>query len=160
MLMGYLRLARDTGALGQPADWRTVATHVCDLLALAIGATRDAAELAGKRGLSAARLQMLKDAVETNLSRLTLTVEALATAHGMTTRQVQRLFAQDGTTFTDFVLQERLALAHRLLRHPANAGRSIGSIALEAGFGDLSYFNRTFRRRYGCTPSDVRAGQD
>jgi AraC-like DNA-binding protein len=29
-------------------------------------------------------------------------------------------------------------------------------VAYEAGFGDLSYFNRTFRRRYGATPSDVR----
>ena len=28
---------------------------------------------------------------------------------------------------------------------------------MEAGFGDLSYFNRAFRRRYGTTPSEVRA---
>jgi len=27
-----------------------------------------------------------------------------------------------------------------------------------AGFGDLSYFNRTFRHRYGITPSDARRG--
>ena len=38
------------------------------------------------------------------------------------------------------------------------AERSIISVALDAGFQDLSYFNRTFRRRYGATPSDVRAG--
>jgi AraC-like DNA-binding protein len=24
------------------------------------------------------------------------------------------------------------------------------------GFGDLSYFNRTFRRRYGMTPTEAR----
>jgi AraC-like DNA-binding protein len=28
---------------------------------------------------------------------------------------------------------------------------------LAAGFGDLSHFHRSFRRRYGATPSDVRA---
>jgi AraC-like DNA-binding protein len=37
------------------------------------------------------------------------------------------------------------------------ADRTVGSIALEVGFNDLSYFHRTFRRRFGATPSDVRA---
>jgi AraC-like DNA-binding protein len=29
---------------------------------------------------------------------------------------------------------------------------------LEVGFGDISTFNREFRRRFGMTPSDVRRG--
>ena len=33
----------------------------------------------------------------------------------------------------------------------------ISAVAFDAGFGDLSYFNRTFRRRYDAAPSDVRA---
>jgi AraC-like DNA-binding protein len=37
------------------------------------------------------------------------------------------------------------------------AERSIGALAFEAGFGDLSYFHRIFRRRFGTSPSDVRA---
>jgi AraC-like DNA-binding protein len=36
--------------------------------------------------------------------------------------------------------------------------RSIIGIAFDVGFGNLSYFNRLFRRTYGATPSDVRAG--
>ncbi|MFC4844519.1 helix-turn-helix domain-containing protein [Bradyrhizobium sp. GCM10023182] len=32
-------------------------------------------------------------------------------------------------------------------------------IAFECGYGDLSYFNRSFRQRYGATPSDIRAGR-
>ena len=44
-----------------------------------------------------------------------------------------------------------------VLRDPRFAERTITAIAYEAGFGDLSYFNRAFRRRYGETPSDVRA---
>ena len=34
---------------------------------------------------------------------------------------------------------------------------AIIDIAFAAGFGDVSHFNRMFRRRFGDTPSDVRA---
>ena len=37
------------------------------------------------------------------------------------------------------------------------AGWTITTIAFEAGFGDLSYFNRAFRRLYAASPSEVRA---
>jgi AraC-like DNA-binding protein len=43
------------------------------------------------------------------------------------------------------------------LSDPLQMGRSISAIAYAAGFGDLSYFNRAFRRRFGATPSDIRA---
>jgi len=35
--------------------------------------------------------------------------------------------------------------------------QSVAWIAFEVGFGDLSYFNRTFKRLYGATPSEIRA---
>jgi AraC-like DNA-binding protein len=34
---------------------------------------------------------------------------------------------------------------------------AIINIALAVGFGDISHFNRVFRRRFGETPSGVRA---
>jgi AraC-like DNA-binding protein len=55
------------------------------------------------------------------------------------------------------VLTQRLARAYRRLSDARFAHRPVSAIAYEAGFGDLSYFNRTFRRTYGATPSDVRA---
>ena len=39
---------------------------------------------------------------------------------------------------------------------PRRAGDKISTIALDAGFSDLSYFNRAFRQLYGDTPSGVR----
>jgi AraC-like DNA-binding protein len=45
-----------------------------------------------------------------------------------------------------------------MLAKPQFADRSVSAIAYEAGFGDLSYFNRCFRKAYGVTPSDVRNG--
>jgi AraC-like DNA-binding protein len=38
--------------------------------------------------------------------------------------------------------------------------RSVASIAFEAGFGDLSYFNRTFKRFHGTPPAEIRGAID
>lgn len=54
------------------------------------------------------------------------------------------------------MLGQRLARVHRLLTDPRRIDSTIGTIAFESGFGDLSYFNRTFRRHYGVTPSEIR----
>jgi len=43
-----------------------------------------------------------------------------------------------------------------MLRSPRYAGWSIAGIAFEAGFKDLSHFNRRFRRRCGVTPSEFK----
>lgn len=157
LLMRYLDIARDIQALGNADTQRMVATHVYDLLALTLGATRDAAEIAKGRGLNVARLRAIKADVVKRLGQLDLSVEAVAASYRITPRQVQRLFEQDGTTFTAFVLNARLDFVCRLLRNPVTAAVPIGHLALESGFSDLSYFNRCFRRRYGCTPSEMRA---
>ena len=46
--------------------------------------------------------------------------------------------------------------AHRMLVDERFAG-PIGAIAFDSGFSDLSHFNRTFRRRFGMTPSEGEA---
>ncbi|MGH7067950.1 MAG: helix-turn-helix domain-containing protein, partial [Acetobacteraceae bacterium] len=61
-----------------------------------------------------------------------------------------------GLVFSRFILDQRVSRAHRMLTDPRRAQRNISSLAFETGFGDLSYFNRVFRRRYGATPSEVR----
>jgi AraC-like DNA-binding protein len=43
-----------------------------------------------------------------------------------------------------------------MLSDPRFGDRSISSVALHVGFGDLSYFDRAFRRRYVATPSEIR----
>lgn len=131
--------------------------HIYDLAALAMGATRDTAEIAINRGLRAARLREIKSETIANLWRDNLSVGEIAIRQRVTPRYVQMLFEEEGTTFTEFVLEARLHRAHRMLADPRLADRSISTIAFDAGFGDLSYFNKTFRRRFGRTPSDVRA---
>lgn len=67
-----------------------------------------------------------------------------------------RLLAQDETHFTEILREQRLLLARRLLLDPRNLSRKISDIAHSAGFSDVSYFNREFRRRFGMRPTDRR----
>jgi AraC-like DNA-binding protein len=145
---------RPTGEFGQ----LTVA-HIYDLAALAMGATRDAAEIAHNRGLAAARLRQIKSHITANLSRDNLSVGEIALRQHVTARYVQLLFENEGTTLTEFVRNARLKRAYRMLIDPCLADRTISAIAFDTGFSDLSYFNRVFRRRFGETPSDVRAAR-
>jgi AraC-like DNA-binding protein len=157
LLAGYVGLL-DQHHVTSAELLRGVVGHVHDLVALALGPSRDAAEIARGRGLRAARLHAIKADIRDALGHPDLSVTTIAARHGVTPRYVQALFESDGTTFSQFLVGERLARAHRMLRDPLQASRHISAIAYAAGFSDLSYFNRAFRRRYGATPSDVRAG--
>ena len=75
---------------------------------------------------------------------------------GVTPRYVHLLLEETGKSFTRHMIERRLERAAALLRDPNWHDQKIAGIAAEAGFTDLSYFNRAFRRRFGATPSDVR----
>jgi AraC-like DNA-binding protein len=81
----------------------------------------------------------------------------LARRHRLQPRYIQRLFETDGTTFSEFLVGQRLAHAHRMLTDPRKLDQNIGAVAFACEFGDLSYFNRCFRSLYGSVPSHFRA---
>jgi len=132
------------------------ATHLTDLLSLALGAQGDDADLARQRGERAARLVALRNYVARNYRDPKLSVADLAKYHHMSVRQVQRLFEEDDTTFTLCLQESRLEHVRRALANTVHAHRLIASIAYEAGFSDLAAFNRLFRQRFGATPTQIR----
>src|SRR5215472_12623888 len=133
-----------------------VVTHFQDLIAAAVGATRDAQAIAEGRGIRAARLSAIIADITTHLDGCDLTAAGVAKRQGVTPRYVHKIFEGEGLTFSAFVLDRRLAWAHRMLSDARLDHRNISSIAFDVGFGDLSHFNRAFRRRYGATPSEIR----
>jgi AraC-like DNA-binding protein len=149
---------RENPTLTTPEVRHLAVTHIHDLIAVALGATRDGEAIAEGRGIRAARLRAVKDDILANLSAPELTIVAVALRQGVTPRYVHMLFEAEGTTFSEYVLSQRLMRAHRMLTDPRFAGQTITTIAFASGFDDLSYFDRTFRRRFGATPSDVRHG--
>lgn len=154
MLSTYLRAAMSEPLADEALRALTV-RHVHDLLALALGASRDQQPMLETRGLSAARLRAAKAVVHRHLADAHLSPEFVAGRLGISVRTLQRLFEQSGATFSAFVTRERLETAYEALRD-GRGRRGIAEIALDSGFGDISYFNRAFRALYHTSPSEIR----
>ena len=159
LLKGYVAmLQRGRLALATPELQHVAVSHVYDLVAAALGATRDAADAAAGRGLAAARLVAIKADILKNLSDSALSLTTLGKRHCVTPRYIRAMFEREGTNFSDYIREQRLARAFRLLTSAGRAHLLISTIAYEAGFGDVSNFNRAFRRLYGASPSQLRNG--
>jgi AraC-like DNA-binding protein len=120
-------------------------------------ANRDVGEAAAGRGVRAARLRAVRSDIAAHLGDPALSLAAVAQRQGVSPRYVGMLFDGCGTTFSSFVLEQRLARARQMLTDRRHTHHAIGAIAAACGFGDVSYFNRSFRRAFGATPSDIRA---
>jgi AraC-like DNA-binding protein len=157
LLSHYSGALLDDPALAVPETRQLIATQLCDLIAVTLGATRDAAAIAEGRGIRAARLRAIKSDTEAHLTQADLSASTVAKRQRISESYIRKLFEGEGTSFSEFVLGRRLVRAHRMLTDQRHEDRSIAWVAFECGFGDLSYFNRTFKRLYGATPSEVRS---
>lgn len=154
LLKSYIGIFGDDALT--PELEQTAVSHVYDLVAIMLSAQVDVARMAEGGGQRAARLRSAKAYVMKHLRNERLSPAAVAANLGVTPRYIHMLFEGEGVSFGKFVVEQRLALAYRLFVDPRCAGLSISAIAFDTGFGDLSGFNRNFRRRFGCTPSDLR----
>jgi AraC-like DNA-binding protein len=156
MIDRYSNLCNDVAADLDTWGQMAAARHLTELVGLLLGTAADGASVLEKRGELAARIDLIKKDIRNNLSSGNLNVEVIAKRNALSTRQAQRLFASFGSTFSEFVLEERLLLAQRLLLDAEHRTRKVSDVAYSAGFNDLSYFHRCFRRRFGMTPSDMQ----
>jgi len=156
LLKGYADALFDDPMLAAPDMRQMLVTQLCDLVAVTLGATRDAAGIAKGRGIRAARLRAIKGYIEAHLTDGALSPAVVAKSQRISESYIRKLFEGEGTSFSEFVLKRRLIRVHRSLMDPRRINHSIAALAFEAGFGDLSYFNRAFKRTYGATPSEIR----
>lgn len=158
LLMGYADLVFKGGTGQDAALAAAMSRHLVELAVHACG--KDGAKAMApetRQTVAAMRLELLKAEIERSLDDHGLSVVRLAKRHKVTPRYIQMLFSDNGTTFTDFLRQQRLARVYRQLTDPQHAGSSIANLAYDSGFADLSHFNRAFRTRFGATPTEIRA---
>ena len=133
-----------------------IGTTLLDVVTLALGASRDAVQLAQMRGLRAARTQELIARIAAGFSDPTFSPDGMAAELGVSVRYVQDLLQETGTPFSARVLEHRLQHARAMLADAGNDRMKISEIARACGFNEVPYFNRCFRRRFGDSPTGFR----
>ncbi len=67
---------------------------------------------------------------------------------------LSRVFKKNtGFTFTQYINYQRVIFSQGLL---TKSDKSIGEIAFESGFENLTHYGRVFKQLVGCTPSEYR----
>ena len=99
------------------------------------------------------RVLKVKDFINTHISD-SLRLEQLADLVGMTPTAFSRFFKlRTGKNLSEYIIDIRLGLAARRLVDTAD---SVSEICWSCGFNNLSNFNRLFRSRKGCNPTEFR----
>lgn len=101
--------------------------------------------------------EFLTDAVafvEKHLDEESLNAEMISKALSVSRSGLyNKLQAITGQTVHEFIRSIRLKRAAQILK---KGDQTVGEIAFQVGFNDLSYFNRCFKKEYGCTPTQFR----
>jgi AraC-like DNA-binding protein len=99
------------------------------------------------------RVQKVKSYIDTHY-REEIRLSTLADIAGMSDSSFSRFFKlHTGRNLSDYIIDLRLGHACRLL---VDSSDSIAEIGYHCGFNNLSNFNRIFRKRKGCSPSEFR----
>lgn len=102
-------------------------------------------------------VERLKRYLEANLGSPRLSVQQVCAECGISRAHLYRVFDPLGGV-AKYVQDRRLARVHADLRNPGRRHLQIAEIARAAGFSSEAHFSRAFRRAFGSTPREVRAG--
>lgn len=84
-----------------------------------------------------------------------IAVASCAAEVGLSERQFRRRFTtRHGMTFSEYVHKCRIEKSCDLL---IKTGNKVADIAAEAGYQDMKFFNRLFKKKTGMTPSQYRS---
>jgi len=99
--------------------------------------------------------QQAQHFIDANFGHPNLRRSDLARWLHLSERQIGRVFAAHGTSFSNELLQRRVQAARSMLQ--AEPHVAIADVARRCGFGSTSYFSRSFRKILGHSPTTERA---
>lgn len=102
----------------------------------------------------------IREFVDRHLAEPELNPGLIAAAHYMSTRRLQYLFEDVGTTVSSLIRERRLEHVRRDLLDPSMADLSLIQISTRWGMPDAPHFSRSFKAAFGSTPSEYRRRAD
>jgi AraC family transcriptional regulator, regulatory protein of adaptative response / methylphosphotriester-DNA alkyltransferase methyltransferase len=91
--------------------------------------------------------------IERDFSNESLSLSTVARTIATSRRQLQRVFAEHGTSFRTELQQVRMGRAAELLR---DGELSVSTVARAVGYRHPAQFSKAFRRHHGRAPSELR----
>lgn len=134
--------------------FNAVADRVVDIVALAYNSHQDTG--AADTAVQDALVASIRRYVKANAHDPALNTTLIADRLGWSVRHIQSQLQRAGTTPSELIRSERLALARMRLQDPRWRHQSVTTLAHSSGFGDLSTFSSAYRRQFGERPSDTR----
>lgn len=99
-------------------------------------------------------VKKVKACVEHNLEDENLNLDKVASMLFFSPNYIRQAFRRKtGERFSDYVIRKRMERAGKLLGDPA---LSVRDVAQACGYGNQRYFASSFRKFYGCTPTEYR----
>ena len=99
----------------------------------------------------------IKDYINQRLNDPLLSPAQVAAAFGISTRYLHKLFESEPETVTHYIRGSAGRAVPAAAAGPPVLQRPISALAFDAGFNDLSGFNRAFKAKYGRSPRQLRA---
>jgi len=139
------------------AEFGRTARLVGDFVVLALGGVSTAS--ASKSPVRSANLARAKRIIRNRCGELDLRLADIADECGLSLRYLHNLFTDEGCTFREYLMSERLKCAHILLKTSSPGTTRITDIGLASGFSNLSHFSAAFKKSFSCSPRDVLLGR-
>lgn len=139
-------------AVPAPAAWNHLATAGEALLAGVVLQDYEP----GSEDMAEFLRHEIESYVDRNLQDPNLGLKQIASAHHISVRTVQRLFAGSGMGLTGLIRKRRLQSVHRDLADYRSTHFTIAEVAARWCIHDAQWLARAFKSEFGMSPSEFR----